>query len=95
MGARNDNIIHPSTSTTSTLEKKAFDSIHHPTLWQLLHACGFPSKVINILKDMHVGNQYCIRHDGQLNEWFHVKTGLHIVTIAFPGCNRLGDEEGH
>ena len=56
--------------------EKAFDSIHHPSLWKILQAYGFPQKVINILKDMYADNQCCVRHDSQHSEWFHVKTGV-------------------
>ena len=64
--------------------EKAFDSIHHPSLWKILEAYGFPSKVINILKDMYADNQCCVRHEGQQSEWFHVKTGVRQGCVISP-----------
>ena len=64
--------------------EKAFDSIHHPSLWKILEAYGFPPKVINILRDMYANNQCCVRHDGQQSEWFHVKTGVRQGCVISP-----------
>ena len=64
--------------------EKAFDSIHHPSLWKILQAYGFPQKVINILKDMYADNQCCVRHDGQHSDWFHVKTGVRQGCVISP-----------
>ena len=36
--------------------EKAFDSIHHPSLWQIMSLHGLPTKVINIVKDMYANN---------------------------------------
>ena len=64
--------------------EKAFDSIHHPSLWRILEAYGFPVKVINILKDMYAENQCCVRHNGEQSEWFHVKTGVRQGCVISP-----------
>jgi len=64
--------------------EKAFDSIHHPSLWKILLAHGFPPKVVNILKDMYANNQCCVRHDEQQSEWFHVKTGVRQGCVISP-----------
>ena len=55
--------------------EKAFDSIHHPSLWKILQLYGLPLKVINIIKDIYADNKCCIRHDGKQSDWFQVKTG--------------------
>ena len=39
---------------------KAFDSIHHPSLWHIMSLYGLPPKVINIAKDMYANNLYCV-----------------------------------
>ena len=33
--------------------EKAFDSVHHDTLWNILRSYGFPGRVINILSSMY------------------------------------------
>ena len=64
--------------------EKAFDSIHHPSLWKILRAYGFLTKVINILRDMYADNQCCVRHEGKQSEWFHVKTGVRQGCVISP-----------
>ena len=64
--------------------EKAFDSIHHPTLWKILESYGLPEKVINILKDIYTGNQCCVRHENQQSEWFQVKTGVRQGCVISP-----------
>ena len=46
--------------------EKAFDNVHHPSLWKILEAYGFPTKVINILSDMYADNQ-CDTKDSKVN----------------------------
>ena len=64
--------------------EKAFHSIHHPSLWKIIQAYGYPQKVINILKDMYADNQCCVRYDSQHSEWFHVKTGVRQGCVISP-----------
>ena len=64
--------------------QKAFDSIHHPSLWRILEAYGFPPKMINIMQDMYADNQCCVRHEGQHSDWFHVKTGVRQGCVISP-----------
>ena len=64
--------------------EKAFDSIHHPSLWQIMSLYGLPPKVINIVKDMYANNACCVRHEGQQSEWFQVKTGVRQGCIISP-----------
>ena len=64
--------------------QKAFDSVHHTTLWNILRSYGFPEKVINILSSMYANNQCCVRHGGQLSEWFKVKTGVRQGCVISP-----------
>ena len=39
---------------------------------------------MNILKDMYADNRCCVRHEGQLSEWFHVKTGVRQGCVISP-----------
>ena len=84
------NIVEQSLEWNSSLYinfidfEKAFDSIHHPSLWHIMSLYGLPSKVINIVKDMHANNLCCVRHEGQHSEWFQVKTGVRQGCIISP-----------
>ena len=64
--------------------EKAFDSVHHCTLWRILKLYGFPDKIINILKSMYANNQCCVRHGGQESEWFRVKSGVRQGCVISP-----------
>ena len=64
--------------------EKAFDSIHHPSLWKILQVYGLPTKVINIIKDIYTENRCCVRHDGQHSDRFHVKKGVREGCIISP-----------
>ncbi|GFS14915.1 hypothetical protein ElyMa_004919000 [Elysia marginata] len=44
----------------------------------------FPQKLINILSDMYVNNQCCVRHGGQQSDWFTVKSGFRQGCIISP-----------
>ena len=64
--------------------EKAFDSVHHATLWNILRSYGFPSKVINILSSMYANNRCCVRHGGQHSDWFRVKSGVRQGCVISP-----------
>ena len=64
--------------------EKAFDSVHHPSLWKILELYGLPAKVINIIKDMYKDNRCCVRHAGKHSDWFQVKTGVRQGCIISP-----------
>ena len=64
--------------------EKAFDSVHHDTLWKILKSYGFPQKIINILQSMYCDNQCSVKHGGQLSEWFWVKSGVRQGCVISP-----------
>ena len=64
--------------------EKAFDSVHHKTLWEILWSYGFPIKLINILRNMYEDNQCSVRHGGQQSEWFQVKSGVRQGCVISP-----------
>ena len=64
--------------------EKAFDSVHHDTLWKILQSYGIPQKIINILSSMYANNQCCVRHGGQHSEWFAVKSGVRQGCVISP-----------
>ena len=64
--------------------EKAFDSVHHATLWDILRSYGFPAKIINILSSMYANNRCCVRHGGGHSDWFQVKSGVRQGCVISP-----------
>ena len=56
--------------------KKAFDSIHRPSMWKILEFYGIPSKIIRILASLYEGSESCVRVGAEHTEWFNVDTGV-------------------
>ena len=64
--------------------EKAFDSVHHETLWKILQCYGIPGKIINILSDMYANNKCCVRHGEQHSEWFSINSGVRQGCVISP-----------
>lgn len=76
------NIIEQSIEWQSSLYinfidfEKAFDSIHRDSLWEIMRQYGIPGKIINIVKLMYSDSVCAVLDDGEVTEWFQVKTGV-------------------
>jgi endonuclease/exonuclease/phosphatase family metal-dependent hydrolase len=64
--------------------EKAFDSLHRETLWKILEVYGFPSKVINIIRDLYEGLECCIKLDNGNSDWFSIRTGVRQGCVLSP-----------
>ncbi|KAL4084171.1 hypothetical protein QTP88_028004 [Uroleucon formosanum] len=56
--------------------KKAYDSIHRDSLYNIMYEFGFPRKLISLTKMCMNGTRYQVRVDCTLSEEFEVITGL-------------------
>jgi sorting nexin-29 len=56
--------------------KKAYDSIHQKSLYNIMDEVGIPKKLINLIKMCMENTQYQIRVDNTLSKAFEVNTGL-------------------
>ena len=56
--------------------KKAFDSVHRPSMWKILEAYGIPSKVIRIVTYLYEGSESSVRVGVEHTERFSVDTGV-------------------
>ena len=56
--------------------RRAFDSIHRESLWNIMKWHGIPDKFIRITKLLHSNTQCCVSDDGCNSEWFSVDTGV-------------------
>jgi len=56
--------------------KKAYDSIHRESLYNIMYEFGIPCKLISLTKVCMNGTKYQVRVDNVLSEEFQVVTGL-------------------
>lgn len=63
---------------------KAYDSVDRPAMWKILKKFGLPSKIIDIIESLHVGQQGRIIQNGQLSRPFNIESGLRQGCILAP-----------
>src|SRR5690242_4933471 len=56
--------------------EKAFDSIDHASLWQIMATYGIPKKIINIIKEMYTDTECMIKMENTLTQRFNILTGV-------------------
>ena len=64
--------------------KKAYDSVPRDALWLLLTRLGFPSKLVHILRGLHVNMEASVHVDGVLSEPLQVSPGLKQGCVLAP-----------
>ena len=64
--------------------KKAFDSLHRDSLWQIMKLYGIPAKIITITESLYKNNRCTVRTEEGLSDWFQVETGVKQGCIMSP-----------
>ena len=64
--------------------KAAFDSVHRPSLWEILKIYGIPTKIINIVGNSYQSTTCAVRSEGALSSWFKIVTGVRQRDIWSP-----------
>ena len=64
--------------------KKAFESIHRPSMWEILRSYGFPNKILNIIKLLYDGSTLCVRVGGTNTESFDITSGVKQGDVLTP-----------
>ena len=64
--------------------KKAFDSLHRPTIWNNLQSYGLPMKIINIIRLMYDGSTSCVRVRGINTERSEITSGVRQGDVLSP-----------
>ena len=64
--------------------QKVFDSIHRPTLWNILKEYGVPEKYVNIIKILYENSKCVVKVNNSLTDWFFIKTGVRQGCILSP-----------
>ncbi|KAI8515581.1 hypothetical protein Bbelb_063940 [Branchiostoma belcheri] len=81
--------------------KKAFDSIHRETLWNIALSYGIPARFVRIFKSLYENSRCCVRTEGGTTDFFNIITGvrqgcilspfLFLITIDFVLRKTTGD----
>ena len=64
--------------------KAAFDSVHRPSLWEILKIYGIPTKILNIVQNSYKDTTCAVRSEGSLSSWFKIITGVRQGDIWSP-----------
>uniref|UniRef100_A0A914URD9 Reverse transcriptase domain-containing protein n=1 Tax=Plectus sambesii TaxID=2011161 RepID=A0A914URD9_9BILA len=64
--------------------KKAFDSIHRESLWNILHLYGIPRKFIAAFQSLYHHSNCCIKTGTGHTEFFAIETGVRQGCILSP-----------
>ena len=56
--------------------KKAFDSVHRETLWDLLRLRGISARIIDLLTGLYSGTVSAVKCGGSVSSFFPVNTGV-------------------
>jgi hypothetical protein len=63
---------------------KAYDKVDRQVLWLILKRLGIPEKLIELIKNIHVGSTGTVRTDGEFGEAFLLSVGLKQGSIFAP-----------
>ena len=64
--------------------EKAFDSIDHKALWNILEHYGIPEKIMSIIRQLYDGFTCQVIHGGSLTDPFPVTTGVRQGCLLSP-----------
>ena len=63
---------------------KAFDSVNHNKLWEILQEMGIPDHLICLLRNLYAGQEATVRTGHGTTDWFQVRKGVHQGCILSP-----------
>ena len=64
--------------------KAVFDSVHRPSLWEILRLYGIPTKYISIIKNSYKNTSCAVKAEGNISSWFNIVTGVRQGDIWSP-----------
>ena len=64
--------------------KKAFDSLHHETLWKILRHYGLPQKIVGLISVLYKSFECSVLMDSTQTDYFPVKSGVRQGCILSP-----------
>ena len=63
---------------------KAFDCVHHNTLWKILKEMGKPEHLTCLLRNLHAGKEVTVRTGHGTTDWFQTGKGVPQGCILSP-----------
>jgi len=66
--------------------KKAFDSVRHSTLWNVLRKLGVNGRVVDLLSNLYNRQEAAVRVEDELTEWFSILKGVRQGCLVSPMC---------
>ena len=64
--------------------KKAFDSVHRESLWELLRLRGIPTKIVELIASLYTGTVSAVRCGGGMSGFFPVNSGVRQGCVLAP-----------
>ena len=73
--------------------KKAFDSVRHTALCEIMKKMGVSEQIISPLRKLYQNQEAAIRVESELSEWFKIKKGVRQGCPISPICFNFYLEE--
>ena len=64
--------------------KQAYDSIHRPSMWNIMEEFGIPRKLINMVKVCYRNSKSCVQVGKKKTNSFEIETGLRRGCLLSP-----------
>ncbi|KAG0725535.1 Alpha-N-acetylglucosaminidase [Chionoecetes opilio] len=64
--------------------KKAFDSVHRESLWDLLRLRGIPARTIGLMTGLYSGTESAVKCGAGVSSFFPVNTGMRLGCVLAP-----------
>ena len=64
--------------------KAAYDSLNRGALWKILRSYGVSDKICKLIRALYGSSKSAVRVDGELSEWFDIKTGVRQGCVLSP-----------
>lgn len=70
--------------------KKAFDTVKHDKLWNVLKGMGLNGSTVNTLRSLYKDQQAAVRVESEITDWFRIGKGVRQGCLISPlsfNCN--------
>ncbi len=64
--------------------KKAFDSVHRGTLWDILLVRGIPTRIMGLMTGLYSGTESAVKCGSGISDFFNVNSGVRQGCVLAP-----------